>query len=169
LSPQRLALAEAALCCEAEVAAPVAFEIVRTAHCRVADFPSGAAFTRGDELTSVVAPLEGAFRGVAMIGMDPEAILRTLAPLRGPAVPDAWCETATAVLRAVAARLGEVKCGPGRLHDGSLVEAVVDTHAPANVAVLSAEARVAGEVAAICLLVDPKELGPGLFAVQDAG
>jgi hypothetical protein len=154
-----LEIAEAALRTPADVPAPVPFEILQTAHCRVADFPGGAAFPRGDELTAYVAPLTNGLRGVAVLGMEPEAILRVVAPVRGRAVPGAWCETAAGILRAVAARLGDTECGPGRLHEGSLVEAVLDTHAPADVTVLSARASVAGETAGICLLIDPKELG----------
>jgi hypothetical protein len=91
--------------------------------------------------------------------MAPESILRVVAPLTGPAVPEAWCEIASGLLSAVADRLGDAECGPGRLDEGSLVEAVLHTHAPADVAVLSARATVAGEPAGICLLVDPKQLG----------
>lgn len=141
------------------MSSPVPLEILQTAHCRVADFPDGAAFTRGDELAAFVAPLTDGLRGVAMIGMEPEAILRVLSPLEGTGVPEAWSELAAGLLRAIAARLGDAACGPGRLHEGSLVEAVVQTHAPPDITVLSAEATVAGEPAGICLLLDPKELG----------
>lgn len=139
--------------------APVPLEILSTAHCRVADFPGGVAFSHGDELAAFVAPLTSGLRGVAVLGMEPEAILRVVAPLSGPAVTEAWSETASGLLRAIAARLGDAECGPGRLHDGSLVEAILDTHAPPDVAVLSARATVAGEPAGICLLIDPKQLG----------
>jgi len=141
------------------VPAPVPLEILHTAHCRVADFPEGAAFSRGDELAAFIAPLTSGLRGVAVLGMEPEAILRVVAPVQGAGVAEAWCELAAGILRAIAARLAEAECGEGRLHEGSLVEAVVGTHAPSDITVLSAQATVAGEPAGICLLLDPKELG----------
>ncbi|MDH3687250.1 MAG: hypothetical protein OEP95_13550 [Myxococcales bacterium] len=159
LTPHRFAIAEASLRTPADVPAPVPLEILQTAHCRVADFPDGAAFARGDELAAFVAPLTDGLRGVAMIGMEPEAILRVLAPLAGSDVPEAWSELAAGLLRAIAARLGDAACGPGRLHEGSIVEAVVETHAPPDITVLSAQATIAGEPAGICVLLDPKELG----------
>ena len=138
---------------------PLPLEIERTAHCRISEFPGGTAFTRGDELAAYVAPLCGGLRGVVVLGMEPEAILRLVAPISGPEVPAAWSELAAGVLRAVAARLGEADCGAGELHEGSLVEAVLGTHAPPDVTVLSARARVAGEPAGICVLLDAKALG----------